>query len=678
MNDMATSSSKLQNSSIRDLRIFCFLIFSFLYGYYIYLQNIDIFFEAQFLHTSFLEDLVSNHMTMKGFFTVFGEHIFPGYNLILALNYYLFDIWGGFDAVVHAIAVITTASLIIFNIQRNLFISKISYSIAIIFSSVTLLSTTKNPQWSMALAATIGVAISAYFLLRYSQAVMGNRKLTVLELACIPIAIIFFLGGYSLGLIAAVAFAALIGWVHKIDSRKNLVAPLLVLLISMAIYCILVAKLGSLFGNRPTSDSFDLISCIKFLVVLSASGALGRAFFEGSHFLLPYYFLGSVLIIWSLVLIVRFLKSPQSNSLFFFCLLIYSLANIFIVSLFRYKNGTEGGMGQWYTVHTQFLPFVIMILLCKTIDFKNISFTGVTKIGSVLVIALFTIAGYVYDFRKAPYVKPWKEQFIAQAIPLLVAPDEIKDKENSMNTMLWDYPTAKHSINFLYKNSLWMFRKKEMLTTGITSDNWVTADKPALILCPSGSNLLSFNAWRPESSIPSSIRVKTQSFEQIFNIDDSLISVDLGRVPFAYILSESRSAIQQATDQRRLIFNISNINCNRSNEDKMAYAIDVLSWGPQFATKSVNPNTQPNGDIGFWIRAEFDKNRFSAKGFDVYFGETKVDLVILQEGLITFGIQPSILNTSGIYSLDIRDKSVQCEEAKTNNCQINIGEFRVD
>ena len=92
-------------------------ILTTLYIKYVDQINADLFFESQFLHITFLNNLISGSLTWGGFFTTFGEHLFPGYNLILGINYKLFNIWGGFDAIIFLLSNIASAIIMIIAIE---------------------------------------------------------------------------------------------------------------------------------------------------------------------------------------------------------------------------------------------------------------------------------------------------------------------------------------------------------------------------------------------------------------------------------------------------------------------------------------------------------------------------------------------------------------------------------
>src|SRR3546814_13986427 len=68
------------------------------------------------------------------------------------------------------------------------------------------------------------------------------------------------------------------------------------------------------------------------------------------------------------------------------------------------------------------------------------------------------------------------------------SPEEILDKDNLFNTMLWYYPETKAGVSFLYKNSLWIFKNKTPIVDGPTADDWTVADKQSVIVCPSGTD----------------------------------------------------------------------------------------------------------------------------------------------------------------------------------------------
>jgi hypothetical protein len=348
------------------------------------------------------------------------------------------------------------------------------------------------------------------------------------------------------------------------------------------------------------------------------------------------------------------------------------LANILIVSIFRFKNGTEGGMGQWYNVHSQFLPFVIAILLLKSINYKFFTARNILKIFSLLIIIIFSIAGYCCDFLKAQYVKPWKDQFVVQAFDLLISPEEINNKENSMNTMLWNYPAAKHGIEFLFANSLWIFNNKELFSTGITTDSWVTADKHATIICPPNFNLLKFNAWRPENQPQSSVLIKTQNGKYETIIEGSSISINLGKIPYAQVLAtDSSNPINSVQDKRKLIFVISGLTCEEIPiENPNKNLINITDWGPKSAKTNVNPNPQIDGGIGFWINAEFSQDVIQSTGVDLFLGDYPAKNISIQNNLITGSFHVSILSTSGHYNFYLINKSDQSKSV--------IGTFLVE
>src|SRR5690606_722839 len=97
-----------------------------------------------------------------------------------------------------------------------------------------------------------------------------------------------------------------------------------------------------------------------------------------------------------------------------------------------------------------------------------------------------------------------------QTMTILVSPENIKDKENSFNTMLWNYAETKKGIDFLYEKSLWIFKSNEMKLEGISVDQWFTADAEARIVCPSGTEYISFETWRPADWNSSYVNIKAQ------------------------------------------------------------------------------------------------------------------------------------------------------------------------
>lgn len=538
--------------------------FAGLYAIYLAMQYADLFFESQFLHIPFLKELVHGNLTFKGFFTVFGEHLFPGYNIVLAANYYLFGIWGGFDSVIHFICLVIVAVIFSNVIRAITSLTVFEYRLAVLFSLLTLISTTNNPQWGMALAAAIGVSVAIYCFYKLSVFLHSKNEITGIKIYfCIPFVIVFFLGGYSVGFIAGIFFPILVSVFHDKRNFFRSKFIVLVVLVSVLAYAAIVMHYSSLMVNRPTGASFDVLSAGKFFTLMVGSSLLGRATFEFSQSFVLYYICGLLMLYWAFFAVWYQLKRPSVSAYFFLAVLAYSLTTILVVSLFRYKNGIDGGMGQWYNVHTHFIaPVILVYLLLSLKQSKNFVFRS-AKIISIVFLVGAALLGYAIDFKKAYNVPEWKQQFIDQAITILISPEKIQDKEDTFNSMLWPYRETKAGIDFLYQHSLWHFKQKKILVEGVSEDKWVVADKEAQILCPGGSRYVSFDAWRPEDWVKSSVQLSVLNDSYPLEINNKNVTVELGEnVSFLKINANDKSfPITSIGDPRKLIFIINNIKC---------------------------------------------------------------------------------------------------------------------
>ena len=480
----------------RPLVIGGFFLLAVAYFIYLRRQYVDIFFEGQFLHIDFLRGISQGHLTAKEFFTVFGEHLFPGYNLVLAVNYYLFGIWGGFDSIIYAISLLITAVVVGGVIYR----SNPSFKTVItLITAFLLLSTTNNPQSGMGLAAAIGVMLFVMSTGFVGVAFDNNTKRpNLFAYIAIAFAILFFLGGYAIGAVAAI-FLLLIVWVARnriIDFKVVTIFGTVFMCVIM--YVILVSRYSALLDNRPTGATFNLRIISQFALLMAGASLIGKAFFEHTQQLWPYYFCGSILLFWSACLFKEFIQKPIKGRMFVLAIATYSIVNVLVASLFRFRNGLDGALGQWYNTNTHFIAVAVCYYLFNSLRTKRNFIDLTIRVMSIGVILYFAAIGYYYDWKKSVYVPAWEEQFVAQAPVLLAFPDSILDKNNPFNTMLWNYPQAKAGVDFLYSKNLWIFRGKSPLTFGLSDDGWMEASRPVTIVCPTGSKKVSFRAWRPD------------------------------------------------------------------------------------------------------------------------------------------------------------------------------------
>jgi hypothetical protein len=133
-----------------------FAIFSILYCIFVFRSYSNIFFEIQFAHIPFIEDLTKNSFNIANFATTFGEHIVIGYNLILFFSYHLTKLSGAFDPILSLVSVVLIAWLIYKVIRRDNLLAKSVWLSAV---SLVLLSTTNNQTSAISLSALFGVLL---------------------------------------------------------------------------------------------------------------------------------------------------------------------------------------------------------------------------------------------------------------------------------------------------------------------------------------------------------------------------------------------------------------------------------------------------------------------------------------------------------------------------------------
>lgn len=658
------------------------LLLALTYLIFIKRQYSDIFFESQFLHIDFLRDISQHNLTARGFFTTFGEHLFPGYNLVLAANYYLFNLWGGFDSIVYAVSLFITAVIVVGAIYRSSIRSSSFKTLIALIAAFLLLSTTNNPQWGMALSAAIGVTLFVTSAFLLGAALDDNAKqLNPIAYIAIALAILFFLGGYAIGAVAAI-FLLLTVWVmHNRIFDFKVIAISGVVFLCLIIYVILINKYGTLLGNKPTGATFSFQLMAQFLLLMTGASLLGKAFLEQTHQLWPYYLIGAILLFWSACLFKEFIQKPSKGRLFVLAIATYSSVNIFTVSLFRYKNGLDGALGQWYNVHTHFIGVAVCYYLLSSLGERKFSIASIAKIISLAIILGFTTAGYYCDWKKSEYVSSWKNQFITQAPVLLAFPDMIPNLIDPMSTMLWNYPQAKAGVEFMYSNNLWLFQKKSPLIFGLTDDGWLENKTPVMIICPNGSKKLSFRAWRPDGKPKSIVTIKRPgSGQDSIAINNSDIQIEFSSSKAAVLIDgsdlEKSRPISSESDPRHLVAIVNNISCEDRAEHITSLVSQTLSpplelkihnWGPQSAEVGTIPNKQPDGGMGIWIEVSGTKGLGDAQ---VIFGGKLAKASSVQTNLVTASIAPELFEKPGVIKIFIK-------QSKTGKL-FPVGIFRVD
>lgn len=537
-----------------------FLALAAIYAIYVHRQNANLFFEANFIHAAFLRDILDRHLTARAFFTVYGEHLFPGFNLILALNLLLFRIWGGFDSIVYGTALIAAAALVA---QRLWTTAPWQHRIAgVAFISLLLMSTTNTPQWGMALAATVGVFLFVWIARIVNEALWGSGKINPLLFMLIPVVQILFLGGYAVGAIASIGAALL---VHSIQNRKIALKSVAIgatVAVTLAVYIGIVSHYSSLTSARPTSLDHNIGAILEFAAVMTGASMMGKAFLEQTGAMWAVVVVGAFLIVMTVIFWIDALRRPTKAGMFVFSLSIYSATNIVVVSLFRYRNGLDGAMGQWYNAHTHFVAVGVAYFLFTKIRGRALS----SALPATCVIALlgFEVAAYSADWKKAPGAANYKEYYIAQAPVVLAFPELIKDKVDPTQTMLWDYGTVKPAIEMLYQHHLWIFNFDGAKTEGLTHDGWIEAGRPVTVMCPSGTPSISLWLWRDDKWPTATVKVRSGGTLKETPAN-GVVSIDAANGVAALMIDGSdldQSKPQSpGADQRQLVGKLAGVLC---------------------------------------------------------------------------------------------------------------------
>jgi hypothetical protein len=557
--------TRFASTALKASTALVFVAFVALYLVYVRRQYVSLFHEAEFLHIGFLRSLVNHSLSWDTFLARFGEHLFPGYNLLLAVNYYLFGVSGAFDTGIFTLSLIAGAAVVVY----KLFLSRPDFGwldgIGALLVCLILLSPTNNPMFSMAQAASVGTLLFLVVAALADSGVDDRRPIVIVPaFVLIPIAILFFLGGYSIGAIAAFLAMSIV-WIARSPGDWRRPAVLAgVTLLSTAVYAAIVLHYRGIVPSSATSLIANAELIVRFALVLTGSGLLGKAFAEATGYVLPYYVCGAVLVVLSVAAAWHFARSGGKNSLFALALIVYPVVNIAVVTISRFNNGVDGAMGQWYSAHTHFLPIGILYYLYVLLAARPRYLAGAAATLAGLVVATAAYAGYWYDWKKAYAAAEWKRIILFQVPAVLAFEDQIVNKNDQFQTLLWDLPTAKASMKFLYENRLWVFRRNP-LAFGISPDNWVTADQNATIVCPQGTKEVRFRLSRPPGWPDSSIEARTPAATREVAVRGEVVRIELLPDLAAVLLSAKdktkSNPVVPPTDQRSLAAMVTEISC---------------------------------------------------------------------------------------------------------------------
>ncbi len=252
---------------------------------------------------------------------------------------------------------------------------------------------------------------------------------------------------------------------------------------------------------------------------------------------------------------------------------------------------------------------------------------------------------------------------MVQAPVLLAFPDLILDKNDSFNTMLWNYSQAKDGVDFLFSENLWIFRKKLPLTFGLSNDGWMKANKSVMIVCPTGSKKVIFHAWRPEGWQQSKVSVRYTGKRDLLTIKNGEIQLVFKEGKPVVLLEgsdfEKSCPVIPSGDTRQLVMIIDNISCDevgKANQkhllaDSSSIELNVSNWGPQSAKIGTIPNEQPDGSMGIWIKASGAQGLGEAQ---VLFAGQPAKSTSIQEELITAAITSDRLAVAGDHEIVVK------------------------
>ena len=533
-----------------------FLILSVLYAVYVHLQSANLFYEAQFLHYEFLKELLARRVTARGFFTVFGEHMFPGYNLILAANVVLFRIWGGFDNAVYACFLIIGAAIVAQRIYRDVNWSPAARFVGITLILFLLLSTVHNPMWGMALAAAGGVCLFVICARILTSALWSDGSLGWF-FVLFPVAQILFLGGYSVGAIGSIGLLLLV----RAAQDRQITLPLwkigAMVAVTVVVYVAITSHYSNMAANAPAAGAKSIETMAKFFAVMMGASVLGKALFEQGAGLLPYYVVGSVLTFATIGVWIYALRKRNPASMFILALSAYSVVNILAVSVFRYRNGIDGAMGQWYAVHTQFIAVSIVWWLFDLGKRASLALAA--------VVSVVALVAYCTDWYKGIYVPDYKNRIIAEAPVVLAFPETIQDKTDMSQTMNWYWSQTKETIDLLYQHRLWIFKATGPVVNGLTYDNWIEAERPVTLMCPSGTHTAHFRLWRKDDWKSSAVTIRAAGVVKDY---PSTGEVNIGFAPDQPALlmidasdMQKSGPITSPPDIRKVVAIMSDIQC---------------------------------------------------------------------------------------------------------------------
>lgn len=448
-------------------------------------EYVDLIIEADFLHVSFLRAYVEDGFNLKLFMTKFGEHLIPGYNLILLVNYKLFDIWVGAELILYGVSILSIAILIATKTYHDLVTPFVKSQLnrfigtGLVFS--ILLSLSHQQQWGMSLAATFGVLLFVIFV---KLCTSDEQSLAIQISGILFLALITFIfcGAYAAGALASAVYLFLV----KRDCKRF--AIFIFSSIFGAAYLYLISD--SFVNVSNVKPDVNLIEVWKYASVMISNSIMGNALYENTSIANFYIIPGSALLIISFFVFLYEWRLKKTNY-FFGMLYVYSMVNILAASFARHQYGIGNAFGSWYIVHSVFVVIYILISTFRKKEFILGRFLSV-------MILLMLIAGNIYSWKKSFYVADWKRSYVAQAESIIYNDRYRASVKDSAQSLLWDPVVVKESLDFFADKKLWIFKNFDTRISGVEFDGWMTT-KPVTVFCPSGKNYVKIEFTVPES-----------------------------------------------------------------------------------------------------------------------------------------------------------------------------------
>lgn len=458
------------------------------YIYFSSIQVIDLFMEMQFDHLPYIRDLDREFFNYKNFFTTYGEHITAGYNIILTLNYYFFRISGYFDNYLSIFLNLINFYLVFTYFKMY---GKVYYEdkIFVLLLALTFFSLTNNPMVGMALSAQLGLTFSLAAVYLF-KSYFTSHKISRLFLSLVSflIAIGLCLGGYAVGTLSFLFFVFILE-VRNANYKKSLILfAFAALSLILYLFIFSISNNTVLVNHAKGTFVFNLLDFMNFFLIMIGNSFLGKAFYESTNIIWPYYIIAASIIIWALPFLKKLISTDYRPDIMIIFMTVYPIVTIFFAALFRHNNIGGDPLGQWYFRHISFVPIITYIAIINTTRFPFLSYqmTQSLKKLTVALIVVFVLIGNLFDIKKSPYVADWKMQFYNQ-VPIVMFNNESIDRSTHFNFMLFELNKVYEALMYFYENNLWIFRKKE---PHIFLNEIANGNLELQVICPTDASVL--------------------------------------------------------------------------------------------------------------------------------------------------------------------------------------------